>query len=217
MNRVKQKRKYLLVFFLGLGLFMGFNGVSAKADVVIDEENPLILKSTEFKSKSVIKVPDREEEERKQEAERLKQEAESRNSRGQAVVNDYENQELVAGSGQSVVDYAMNFLGRPYVWGAEGPNAFDCSGFTLYVYSAFGVYLPHYTGSQVQQGVSVSRSNLQSGDLVFFNTYENFGHVGIYIGGGRFIHAATGSAKITISSLTGYYDERYAGARRILN
>lgn len=116
-----------------------------------------------------------------------------------------------------VVSYAYSFMGVPYVWGASGSTAFDCSGFTAYVFSAFGVSLPHYTGSQFNMGNGVSRSNLSSGDLVFFNTVGSISHVGIYIGGGKFIHASSGSHKVTVSSLSNsYYNSRYAGARRIL-
>lgn len=122
------------------------------------------------------------------------------------------------GSGRTdVVSYSYNFLGKPYVWGASGPSSFDCSGFTAYVYSSFGVSLDHYTGSQFGVGQSVSKDNLAPGDLVFFNTYGDVSHVGIYIGGGQFIHASSGSGKVTISELSGsYYSSRYAGARRVL-
>ncbi len=105
-------------------------------------------------------------------------------------------------------------MGRPYVYGASGPKAFDCSGFTAYVYSNFGVSLPHYTVSQMQVGQGVDKGNLQQGDLVFFNTAGYVSHVGIYIGGGQFIHASSGSGKITVSSLSdSYYESRYVGAR----
>ena len=132
-------------------------------------------------------------------------------SRGTA--NDYSG----SGSGNSVVSFAYSLLGRPYVWGASGPNSFDCSGLAMYVYSHFGVGLPHYTGSQFSMGMSVSKSNLQPGDLVFFNTYGSVSHVGIYIGGGNFIHAPGTGSRVTISNLNdGYYLNAYCGARRYL-
>jgi len=116
-----------------------------------------------------------------------------------------------------VVSYAYKFMGKPYVWGAEGPSAFDCSGFTLHVYRAFGVNLGHYTGTQFGTGQAVSKSNLLPGDLVFFNTDSPIGHVGIYVGGGQFIHASSGGGRVMVSSLSGsYYASRYAGARRVL-
>lgn len=96
-----------------------------------------------------------------------------------------------------------------------GPNAFDCSGFTSYVYRHFGVSLPRTASSQFSVGSAVSRNNLAPGDLVFFNTVGYLGHVGLYIGGGDFIHAAS-SGRVKISSLSeGYYRTRYAGARRV--
>jgi cell wall-associated NlpC family hydrolase len=79
-----------------------------------------------------------------------------------------------------VVGIAMRYLGTPYSWGGESPSGFDCSGFVRYVYLQVGVSLPHYTGAQWNMGVPVSRSDLQPGDLVFF---DGLGHVGIYIGG----------------------------------
>ena len=116
-----------------------------------------------------------------------------------------------------IISLAYKFMGKPYVWGSAGPSAFDCSGFTAYLYSKYGIYLPHSAASQKDMGTAVNRNNLRAGDLVFFNTYMNPGHVGMYIGGGRFIHASSGSHKVTTSSLDeNYYSSRYAGARRYI-
>jgi cell wall-associated NlpC family hydrolase len=112
-----------------------------------------------------------------------------------------------------VVGIAMRYLGVPYVWGGASPSGFDCSGFVMYVYAQMGVSLPHYTGAQWNSGVPVSRDQLQSGDLVFFN---GLGHVGIYIGGGQFIHAPHTGDVVKISSLgESWYAATYDGARRI--
>jgi cell wall-associated NlpC family hydrolase len=112
-----------------------------------------------------------------------------------------------------VVGIAMRYLGVPYVWGGGSPSGFDCSGFVMYVYAQVGVSLPHYTGAQWNSGVPVSRDQLQSGDLVFFN---GLGHVGIYIGGGQFIHAPHTGDVVKISSLgESWYAATYDGARRI--
>jgi peptidoglycan DL-endopeptidase CwlO len=108
-----------------------------------------------------------------------------------------------------VVGIAMRYLGTPYVWGGASPSGFDCSGFTMYVYAQVGVSLPHSSYAQYGMGVPVSQSDLQPGDLVFF---YGLGHVGIYIGGGQYIHAPHTGDVVKISSL----GAGYVGARRIL-
>ncbi len=118
----------------------------------------------------------------------------------------------------SVVQAAYRNLGARYVWGASRPGAFDCSGFTMYVMRQFGVSLPHSSSAQFRMGSSVSRSNLLAGDLVFFSlaTRGVVGHVGVYIGNGRMIHASTPSTGVIVSSLSErYYVSRYLGARRV--
>ena len=120
--------------------------------------------------------------------------------------------------GQQVVDYAKQYLGTPYVYGGNGPSSFDCSGFTSYVYRHFGYTLNRTASGQLSNGTSVSKSELQPGDLVFFryNTSKAASHVGIYIGGGQFIHASTNTYTVKIDTLTsGHYANVYVGARRI--
>jgi cell wall-associated NlpC family hydrolase len=123
--------------------------------------------------------------------------------------------------GSEIVSFAKQYLGKPYVYAAEGPNSFDCSGFTWFVYRHFGFSIPRGSGSQGGAGRSVSKANLEPGDIVLFtspNSGSSIGHVGIYIGGGNFIHASSGSEySVTISNLnSGSYARRYKGARRIL-
>jgi cell wall-associated NlpC family hydrolase len=111
-----------------------------------------------------------------------------------------------------VVGIAMRYLGVPYVWGGSTPRGFDCSGFVSYVFAQIGVSLPHSSYSQFGMGTAVSISQLQPGDLVFFTGAS---HVGIYIGGGQFIHAPHTGDVVKISSLSGYYSSNFAGGRRI--
>jgi cell wall-associated NlpC family hydrolase len=112
----------------------------------------------------------------------------------------------------SVVSIALQYLGVPYVWGGASPSGFDCSGLTMYAYAKVGVYLPHNAAMQYGMGTPVSRSQLAPGDLVFFN---GLSHVGMYIGGGRFVHAPHTGDVVKISSLSEYwYAATYVGARR---
>ncbi|HEY7196341.1 MAG TPA: NlpC/P60 family protein [Gaiellaceae bacterium] len=114
--------------------------------------------------------------------------------------------------GTGVVAIALRYLGVPYVWGGASPSGFDCSGFTMYVYAQVGVSLPHYAAAQYGMGTPVSRGSLQPGDLVFFN---GLSHVGMYIGGGRFVHAPHTGDVVKISSLyESWYASTYVGARR---
>jgi cell wall-associated NlpC family hydrolase len=116
----------------------------------------------------------------------------------------------------STAGIAMQYLGVPYVWGGESPQGFDCSGLVAYVYAQVGVSLPHYTVAQwnYSDAVSVPRSQLEPGDLVFF---YGLGHVGIYVGGGNFIHAPHTGSVVRIDSLNGAgYSSAYVGAKRIL-
>lgn len=128
--------------------------------------------------------------------------------------------DIVTSLGQQAVEYAMQYLGVPYVWGGNGPKCFDCSGLTKYVYGHFGYTLNRTASAQLSNGVSVSRSELQPGDLVFFDNGRvstPVSHVGIYIGNGQFIHASTNSYCVEISSLSGHYLNTYECARRIFN
>ena len=115
---------------------------------------------------------------------------------------------------QIAVQVAQAQLGKPYVWGAAGPDSFDCSGLTMFAYAQAGISLPHYTGAQWNQGRHVSQSELQPGDLIFFG--QDLGHVGMYVGNGNFIHAPHTGDVVKISALSGYYQSEYAGAIRLV-
>lgn len=119
---------------------------------------------------------------------------------------------------------ANRYIGRPYVHGAKGPRAFDCSGFTSYVYRQFGYKISPSSRTQYTEGTTVDRKDLRKGDLVFFTSRrsgKNVGHVGIVVsadnstGNFKFIHASIKGVKV--SDFEGYYLGRYVGARRIIN
>ncbi|MCA0143646.1 C40 family peptidase [Blastococcus sp. LR1] len=113
---------------------------------------------------------------------------------------------------QKAVDTALAQVGDPYVWGAGGPNAFDCSGLTAYAYAAAGVSLPHSSRSQAQMGQSVSAAQLQPGDLLFF--YSPTSHVAMYIGNGQMVHASTSSQPVKVASFDAMKGD-FTHARRI--
>lgn len=117
----------------------------------------------------------------------------------------------------SLVRVALNQKGERYVAGAAGPNRFDCSGFTMYVYKkALGKYLPHYSGAQMRKAKRVGRKHLKPGDLMFFGPGGSQ-HVSMYIGKGRMIHATNPRSGVRVDSINmGYYRARYAGAGRIV-
>ena len=122
-----------------------------------------------------------------------------------------------SGNGSSIVATAKQYLGSKYTYGGSSPSTgFDCSGFTSYVFKQHGISLNRTAAAQYSNGVAVSRANLQPGDLVMFGK-SGINHVAIYIGGGQIIHASTPSTGVRIDSLsTGYYNNNYVGARRIL-
>jgi cell wall-associated NlpC family hydrolase len=118
-----------------------------------------------------------------------------------------------AAMSQRVVTYAKRFIGVRYVYGGSSPRSgFDCSGFVRYVYAHFGVSLPRSSYAQFGDGRRVSRRSLRPGDLVFF---DGVGHVGLYVGNGRFIHAPHSGTRVQVTTLAGWYSARFSGARRL--
>lgn len=101
--------------------------------------------------------------------------------------------------GQRIVDAARSKIGSPYVWGAAGPNAFDCSGLTTWAYAQVGKAIPRTSYAQAAEGTPVSRENLQPGDIVAF--YSGASHVGIYAGNGRIIHALNSGTPLSEDSI----------------
>jgi cell wall-associated NlpC family hydrolase len=115
--------------------------------------------------------------------------------------------------GVKVVKYAKRLIGTPYVYGGSSPRGFDCSGFTSYVYHHFHLSIARTSYSQFREGMRVARRSLKPGDLVFFH---GVGHVGIYVGNGRFIHAPHSGTRVRIEPMRGWYSGRYDGARRLI-
>ena len=134
---------------------------------------------------------------------------------GLAPSIDYTPPPADASAGAQVVAIAMQYLGVPYVWGAADPSVgFDCSGLTTYVFAKIGVSLPHHAATQYTLGAPVPKDQLQPGDLVFF---RGLGHMGMYIGGGNFIHAPHTGDVVKISPLSDpYYVQNWVGAKRVI-
>ncbi|CAA6812519.1 MAG: NLP/P60 family protein [uncultured Sulfurovum sp.] len=122
-----------------------------------------------------------------------------------------------------ILETARKFLGVKYIWAANGPSAFDCSGFTKYVFKKSGISLPRYSGHQANMGKKIKFSQMQKGDLVFFDTTKKFtkkvNHVGIFIGNNKFIHASSGGKKVMITSFSKkkFYKNKFLYARRVIN
>lgn len=117
-------------------------------------------------------------------------------------------------TGERAVHFARHLLGVPYRWGGTSPRSgFDCSGFVRYVFEHFGIDLPHSSYAQFGSGRRVPRAALRPGDLVFF---DGRGHVGVYVGSGRFIHAPHSGTRVSIDRIGGWYGARYDGARRLV-
>ncbi len=119
---------------------------------------------------------------------------------------------------KTVLQRAFALLGTPYRWGGTSPDSgFDCSGLVGYVFRTIGIDLPRVSRAMANEGTAVSdRSALAEGDLVFFGKRGHVDHVGIYIGGGKFLHAPRTGRDVTVSSLeTGYWSQKYMEARRV--
>jgi cell wall-associated NlpC family hydrolase len=113
--------------------------------------------------------------------------------------------------GVQALRWALTRQGDPYVWGAAGPNEFDCSGLVMWAYAHVGISLDHYTGDQWNEGEHISRSQLEPGDLVFF--FPDIGHVGMYVGDGMMIDAPTYGQPVQVQAV---FWSAYVGAVRIV-
>jgi len=123
----------------------------------------------------------------------------------------------------NVESNAKSLLGTPYVWGATGPNKFDCSGFTQWVFRDVGINIPRVSKDQARVGQFISFNNLQRGDMMFFDTHKKrtgkVTHVGIYLGDGNFIHASSAGKKVVIYNFNQktFYKKRFLWGRRVIN
>lgn len=121
---------------------------------------------------------------------------------------------------EALREQALAYVGRPYVMGGSGRRGFDCSGLVQHVFAAFGIHLPRSSSEQWRVGQKIPRIALEPGDLLFFATGRGtrINHVGIYIGRGRFVHAASSSRSVQVASLKeNYFQRRLMGARRLLD
>lgn len=132
------------------------------------------------------------------------------------TTNAVSNAPASSGNGSSVVSKAKSYIGSKYIYGGMTPSGFDCSGFTSYIYKQFGVSLNRTAAGQYSNGTAINRSQLQAGDLVMFGK-SGINHVGIYMGGGMMVHAANPSRGVTTDTInSGYYNNNYVGARRVM-
>lgn len=116
-----------------------------------------------------------------------------------------------SGSISTAMNAGFSYLGTPYVWGGKTPSGFDCSGFVSWAFAQAGISIPSSTSGLAGTGTKVSASNMQPGDIVFFNTYKTNGHVGIYLGGGKFIGAQNSTGLAVADMSSGYWADHFSG------
>lgn len=186
-----------------------------EGDALAKEE---ILKQQQEQSDAAIKQLQDSVDKTKTDAE-LNAEAETAATATNALKQTSEINQATIGQSATVINFAENFVGYPYVFGTAGPTTFDCSGFTQFVYAhTAGVSLPHSAAEQASCGTLVSRNDLQAGDLIFFGTDgSNISHVGIYIGSGKFVNAENERVGVINDSLNGSWSSKYVTARRVLS
>ena len=131
---------------------------------------------------------------------------------------DYEGTYATSTLAEDIIAHSYSYLGTPYRYGGTSYSGIDCSGFTMKVFAQFGIYLPHGASDQYALSTPVTTEERAPGDLVFFNTSGyGIGHVGIYLGGGQFIHASTSRGVIISSLYESYYARTYLFAGRIIS
>ena len=143
----------------------------------------------------------------------------SGNTSQESTQSPSNNQSNTSSKVQAIVNTAKAQIGKKKAWGAEGPNAFDCSGLTYYIYKQNGITIPRTSREQSNFGTTVSKSNLQPGDLLFFSTDGSGGvsHVGIYVGNGQMVHVSSSKNSVISTSInTSYWQKAYIRAKRVL-
>jgi len=136
-------------------------------------------------------------------------------NQNQQANNNHRNSHTLT---QNIEKTAKSHLGKTYEWGANGPYTFDCSGFTKSVFSQYGINIPRVSRDQAKVGKIIPWNYLQKGDLIFFDSKKSsrVSHVGIYLGGGAFIHASSSKHRVVISSLkSNYYTKHFKWGRRV--
>lgn len=126
--------------------------------------------------------------------------------------DDFSNSDAIS----DIIEYGMQFIGVPYIFGGTSPNGFDCAGYVRYVFAEHGIHLPRTADAQFEHGQWVASDNLEPGDLVFFTTTEQgVSHVGIYIGDGKFLNAQSSKGVAIANLANSYWSSRYVGAKRV--
>lgn len=207
----------VLTLILVVSFSIDFVEVSAKTVKHNGKTKSAAVKKSAAKKKAAKKNSTKKKAAKKKTSKKQKR-SKSRSRRGR-VYSRGSGSVLGEGSVVRVINYAKRYLGVNYDFGRSSSNAFDCSGFTMFIYRIAGINLPHSAAAQANLGLAVSRKDLEPGDLVFFETYRpGISHVGMYIGDDHFIHASSGAGEVTITCLSDpYYAERFRGGTRIIN
>ncbi|KAF4409916.1 MULTISPECIES: C40 family peptidase [Streptomyces] len=174
------------------------------------EARELLSKLTAEERARLAAIERKKEEEAERKAEELARQEAERQRREEARREREREQDGGSGTGsgatapdstkaQQAIDFARSQIGKPYVWGASGPNSYDCSGLTQAAWKAAGVSLPRTTYDQVETGTTVGKAAMRPGDLIFF--YDDISHVGLYIGDGQMIHAPKPGANVRVESV----------------
>lgn len=206
------RKQFLLITMLTLGFTtLSLNLAYADNEIFDEPKEQIVAQQEQEETEQVdieqlLEINEQQAEIQEQEQEQDKEEKQAE----QVAPAD-------ATKADKLISIAKSKLGSPYVYGSTGPSSFDCSGYTSYVFRQIGISLPRVASSQAYGAKKVAKSNLQKGDLVFFNTFGGISHVGIYMENGNFIHASSYGRGVTISNINdSYYGPRYVTAARYL-